>query len=425
MKNNKALYFLLAANAVSGFAQGISMLAIPWYFADILNDTTSYGIMYAIVTIATLFWGLYAGTLIDRFPRKNIFLSITAIGCIILLGVSMSGFYYGEVPIILVGVAFASTIFNYNIHYPSLYAFGQEITEKENYAKTNSLIEVQGQSTSVLSGAFAAILITGVNEEFLTTIGLNNVLNIRIEPWKLHEIFLLDACTYALAFVLILFIKYQPIVQKKVDTGSIWNRLKQGGLFLKKNPLLFHFGVASFSIFVIVLIMVHQLLPTYVSEYLDRGSEIYAGSEILYAIGALSAGLGIRWLFRNTNTIKAVIMMMLVTVVILEITAFTQSALILLLVTLTIGLTNAGTRILRITYLFNHVPNHIIGRTGSVFQSINIILRFGFISLFTIPFFTKDDNITWAFFISGIFVLVSILPLLIYYKRLIGLKINE
>ena len=64
-------------------------------------------------------------------------------------------------PDILVLLVFGVTIFNYNVHYPNLYAFGQEITEKKNYGKLNSYIEVQGQVTSVLAGAFAAILLTG------------------------------------------------------------------------------------------------------------------------------------------------------------------------------------------------------------------------------------------------------------------------
>ena len=56
--------------------------------------------------------------------------------------------------IFLVLLVFGLTIFNYNIHYPNLYAFGQEITEKKNYGKLNSYIEVQGQVTSMFAGAF-------------------------------------------------------------------------------------------------------------------------------------------------------------------------------------------------------------------------------------------------------------------------------
>ena len=32
-------------------------------------------------------------------------------------------------------LVFGITIFNYNVHYPNLYAFGQEITEPKNYGK--------------------------------------------------------------------------------------------------------------------------------------------------------------------------------------------------------------------------------------------------------------------------------------------------
>ncbi len=424
MQNKSALYLLIAANAVSGFAQGISMLAIPWYFSDILNDSSTFGIIYGTATFLTLFWGLYVGTLVDRYPRKNIFLLITLMGAIIIGSVAISGFYIGSVAMPLVGVVFCTTIFIYNVHYPTLYAFGQEITEKKNYGKINSIIEVQGQATSVLSGAFAAILITGVNQEFLNNLGLN-AFSFTIKPWSLQEIFLMDAFTYLLAFVLILMIKYSAIATKVIDTGSIITRLKQGAKFLKEHPLIFHFGVGSYAIFAMLLIHIHQLMPIYVNKHLEASSAVYAGSEMLYAVGALFSGIGIRWVFKSLNTVKAIIIMMFISLIVFELTAFSKSSAILMFVCFVLGLTNAGTRVLRITYLFNHIPNHIIGRTGSVFQTLNVLMRFAFITLFSLTFFAKGTNITWAYFIIGLFILISIFPLLIYYKKLIYLKSDE
>ena len=425
MQNKSALYLLIASNAVSGFAQGISMLAVPWYFSDILGDSSTFGAIYAAATFLTLFWGLYVGTLVDRYPRKKIFLLINLAGAIIIGSVAVSGFYYGTVPMPLVGVVFCTTLFIYNVHYPTLYAFGQEITEKKNYGKINSLLEIQGQATSVLSGAFAAILITGVNHEFLDNLGLANIVHFSIEPWGLHEIFLMDACTYLLSFLLIFMIKYTAVKKKIIDTGSILTRLKQGATFLKETPLLFHFGVGSYAIFAMLLVHIHQLMPIYVNNHLEANSATYAGAEMLYAVGALLSGIGIRWVFKNTNTIKAIIIMMVMSIAVFMLTAVTKSVLILIFVCFILGLTNAGTRVLRITYLFNHVPNHLIGRTGSVFQTINVLIRFTFITLFSLAFFSKGTNITWAYFISGLFIFISIFPLLIYYKKLINLKTDE
>lgn len=424
MQNKSALYLLIAANAVSGFAQGISMLAIPWYFSDRLDASSTFGVIYGVATFLTLFWGLYVGTIIDKFPRKNIFLLITLIGALIIGSVALSGFYLGEVPMPLIGLVFCSTLFIYNVHYPTLYAFGQEITEKKNYGKFNAIIEIQGQATAVLSGALAAVLITGINQEFLDDIGLSNI-QINIKPWHLHEIFLMDAFTYLIAFGLILMIKYQSIVSKIVHKGPILQRLKQGATFLKEHPLLFHFGLGSYAIFAMLLVHIHQLLPIYIHNHLSESSAVYAGAKILYALGALLSGIGIRWIFKNTSTVKAIIVMMVFSVVAFEISAFTQSSIITILVSFVLGLTNAGTRILRVTYLFNHVPNHIIGRTGSVFQTINVFIRFAFITLFSLTFFTKENNITWAYFICGLFIFISIFPLLIYYKKLVNLKSDE
>ena len=74
MKNKQAIYLLFLSNIISGFAQGISMIAIPWYFIEIVEQSEYFALGYIIVTFLTLFWGLYAGALIDRYSRKNIFI---------------------------------------------------------------------------------------------------------------------------------------------------------------------------------------------------------------------------------------------------------------------------------------------------------------------------------------------------------------
>ena len=89
---------------------------------------------------------------------------------------------------------------------------------------------------------------------------------------------------------------------------------------------------------------------------------------------------------------------------------------------LILGTTNAGVRVLRTTYLFNYIPNNIIGRTGSVFNSLNIIVRMCLIGLFALPFFTIDDNIRWGYAVGSTMIICAIIPLLLYYKRLVSLS---
>ena len=196
MKNKQAIILLFIANIISGLAQGISMIAIPWYFVEIVNRPQVFATAYLVITFLTLFWGLYAGTLIDRYPRKKLFILVNIVCGIFISSVAFYGFYNSNLSDLLVILVFGITIFNYNLHYPNLYAFGQEITQKKNYGKFNSYIEIQGQVTSVLAGAFAAILLTGTVDNTLEIGGLKFILPFNIEPWYIYEIFLLHIIPY-------------------------------------------------------------------------------------------------------------------------------------------------------------------------------------------------------------------------------------
>ena len=276
MKNKQAITLLFIANIISGFAQGISMLAIPWYFTDILGMSSTYAKGYAVLTFISLFWSLYSGTLVDRYCRKKLFL-YSNLSCSLIIG---SAAFYGitneHTPWVLALAVFGITMFHYSIHYPNLYAFGQEITEKENYGKLNSYIEIQGQSTSIFAGAFAAILLSGTENQVMNLMGLNIPIPFDIIPWEIHEIFLMDAITYAAAFLIILFIKYQPLVKNELDKGSVLERLQNGINFLKENPLIFIFGVCSYMIFTFLIVEMFVLVPSYVSNYLHSGGNVFA-----------------------------------------------------------------------------------------------------------------------------------------------------
>ena len=98
MKNRSAILTLFTANAISGFAQGISMLAIPWKFA-LLGESSRFNVMFFFVTLGAMFWGLYAGTLIDRYNRKKVFIITNLVEGVILCCVAYYGSTIGEVPI--------------------------------------------------------------------------------------------------------------------------------------------------------------------------------------------------------------------------------------------------------------------------------------------------------------------------------------
>ena len=424
MQNKQAITLLFIANIISGFAQGISMIAIPWYFVKIVERPEMFASAYIGITFLTLFWGLYAGTLIDRYSRKKLFIIINIICGFCIGSIALYGFYMDHLDEMLVILVFGITIFNYNVHYPNLYAFGQEITEPKNYGKLNSYIEVQGQVTSVLAGAFAAILLTGTTNNSLEIGGFTFNLPFDIKAWEIYEVFLMDAITYIIVIFIFLLMKYIPISKEETHTDSLFDRLKGGFKYLQAHPVIFVFGLASYMLFAFTLVEVHVLLPSYVDKFLQMDGNVYASAEIYYSFGAIFSGLMILRIFKNFNTVVGVIVMMIVVAFAFYMMAIYNILWIFFLGNFVLGITNAGVRILRTTYIFNHVPNNLIGRTNSVFNTLNIVFRMMLIGIFALPFYQIDDNIRFGYLVGVIMMGLAIIPLVMWYKRIVTAERN-
>ena len=423
MRNKKALLLLFIANGVSGFAQGVTMLSIPWYFTG-QNQITMYLFWYGLVTVGSLFWGLYAGALIDGFNRKDVFLGTNFIQGLIILSIASLGFKEGGLPIALIILVFATTFFSYIIHYPNLYAFAQEISDPKDYTKVTSYIEIVGQSTQIASSALGVFLLDGVST--IETIPFTNIeFTLEIPKWEMHEIFLMDGITYIISFIMIIFIRYKAVRNIiHIDEGDLRERLKTGYDFLAKNKLITIFGVCSYSIFIVLLVERFGVLSIYVKRHLQEGADVLSLSEIMYASGSLTAGFMVGKLLSKMSIPKSIIIFIYLTSVGFFISMLTQDNWIFYSVSFLFGIANAGSRIFRISYLFMLVPNEITGRVNSMFNVITTLFRLVFIWVFMIPFFSKESNVTYAYFSLGIFTMVAGTVLLFLYKRLLSLTEN-
>ena len=417
MKNSRAIFLLLLANSISGVAQGISMLAIPWYFTSIIHQEELFGKAYFTITSLSLIWGLYAGTLVDRYDRRKIFLVINLVGFGVLLCISGFGFVTLSLPWPLVALVFCTTAFIYNIHFPNLYAFAQEITPRNQYSRITSLLEIQGQFTFTLAGAAAAILLQGINHE-INLFGYLIHSPILIKPWKIYEIFALDAVTYLASFLLIYQIQSLPVAAKTIDTSSLKDRIKTGVEFLKKRILLFHFGNASLFVFLTIIVFSTYLLPIYVNSFLHKSGDVYALGDMSFSMGALLAGFITTKLFNEKNAVRGIIALSIVAGSMYLLMSVNKILPLFFMANFVIGACNSGVRIQRVTYMFHHVPNALIGRTGSVFFAVNVFFRVCLIGVFTLPFFHLGQNIVYAITALAIVCFIGAIILGLNYKKL-------
>lgn len=363
------------------------MIAIPWYLLQMPDGKFLNASMVALVTLASLLWGLYAGSLIDRYNRKRIFLTLNVVDAVILGIVAMIGFAMGSLPFALIALVYTTTIFTYNVHFPNVYAFVQELFEPEYYGKVNSALEIQHQTTSFVGMMVGGMLLDGSPDWAWWPTAW------QFEPWELHRIFLMDGTTYVMAFLLISQIPYRPAANKQIDRGSVLSRIRQGFAYLNANRPLMVFGIASFVVFFAVLSMIQVAAPVYVMDYLQEQATVLSSFKGFYALGAVAAGfLGISVLFKRGELIKQIIGLITLSGVMFLTLALTKSVWITLASAMLLGIANAGTRILRVTYLVRTVPNRVIGRVNSFFNVVNVLMRVSFFTLLTLPFFSDEAN---------------------------------
>jgi DHA3 family macrolide efflux protein-like MFS transporter len=408
MKNLRAIAFLFTANTISGIAQGISMIAIPWHFSR-TEDMTRFGIIYGISTVISLFWVPYSGTLVDKYNRKHVFQAITIISGLFTLCMGLYGTWADALDWWMIALVFLFTFFNYNIHYPNLYAFMQEITEKKYYGKISSYLEVFGQLASALAGATAALLLSGVKKGQSSFLGLPINSPVEIEPWPIQKIFLMDGATYVIAFLLISCIQFTPLTKRSKEFMLLKDRLISGWNWLMEHKKILQFGIASYLLFGTVMLVSFYLCASYVSLHLKMEGDVYATAEMFYSVGALLSGLFIRYIFRNRETARNIAILTFITGAFYFAQHFFQSVGLLFVSMIILGISNAGVRILRVGFIFENVPNQFYGRVNAVFFLSNLIIRSIFIGLFALPFFLKEENFSFTYVImAGVLAFATI-----------------
>ena len=172
-------------------------------------------------------------------------------------------------------------------------------------------------------------------------------------------------------------------------------------------------------LFAFTLVQIHIILPIYVKNFLQMGADVYASSEFYYSIGAIFSGIFVIRVFKNNYKLMGVIIFFTTISIFFYLISFINSVYLFFITCFLLGITNAGVRVLRTTFLFNAVPNNIIGRATSVFSSINIIVRLFLIGIFSISFFQSDDNIKYSYLIGVVLLMSSAIPLALNYRKII------
>tara|TARA_B100000427_G_scaffold228114_1_gene191504 strand:+ start:926 stop:2182 length:1257 start_codon:yes stop_codon:yes gene_type:complete len=408
------IILLLIAIISSSLAQGLSIIAIPWYFTDTLQESSKFSFGYSLITFLGLFWGLYAGFIIDHFNRKKILLYINIINSFLfcLIAIYLKIYHSPNSIIILLGFGVCSLY--YIIFFPNFYAIIQELTKKTDYVKINSLIEFFLQFINIIGAATCAFLLADNNDfsnYFNTDIGV-------FPKWDIENLFLLNSILYLITFIFLSLIEYYP-KKKKIQhsISKIFIEIKIAAQFLisKKNIIIY--GICSQIVFAFLIVELFSLLPLFVKNCLNESIITFSLADLTYSIGALSAGFLTPIALKKINKIWFTIVLIIITIIgfLLMITFWNLN--MFFISSFMIGITNASIRITRMSYFFEKIPNNLMGRVNTIFNSINTIIRGFLILVLSINWFSESTNVIYGYKIGIYVLMIFMIPLIWMNKK--------
>ncbi|SOC41545.1 MFS transporter [Ureibacillus acetophenoni] len=388
---------ILMANIASSIGTGITMIAVPWLLVTSENGNVLFGFITLGMTLLNFIITPYIGTLVDRVSRKSLLLTSEMLCLLAILIFAILGFAGQTYTIWHYTVIFMIGSLYYTIFYPTMFAMNQEIFDKSQYKSLNGTMEVQGQLSSMIAGAVASFLLI---------------------HWELQSILLLNVASYAAAAYFYLRLPYQKMkVTKKVNKRkSGWDGL----LYLKERPALFIFLFFSTMPFLGVMIT-NYLFPVYLSDVMKVSGDIYALENMIYAIGAITAGMAIPVIAKKFGNESTMIVGVALYCVAISLIVFVSLPIYLSLMFF-LALGNCGTRVARNSFMMDHIPNEIIGRVDSLFRTAGLLFRLIALALFT-KMISSEMIIICFLVLSGMLIIAALAVFVSSRKGLV--KVTE
>jgi MFS family permease len=334
---------LIAANLTSSIGSGITIIAVPWLLVNRPGGSQIFGWTTALTTLVLFLFAPYYGAWVDRHSRKMMLLIGEAFGSTATLTMTLLGLFSGSYETWHLVTVYFCGMFYYTLHFPAKFAFVQQVFGREHYQSLTSAMEIQGQTASMIAGGLASVLLDRV---------------------ELSTILLVNAGTYAVSFALLAGIPYiashlRP--EAKAAATNAWRAVGEAWTWLRGRPTLATFLLCSFAPFLGIMVG-NYLFPIYVSQTLHASPGVYGRGEMIFAVGAICAGLMVPLLTarhghaRTTVHLTAVYLLALLLLVIWPRILPYYFALLLL------GLGNAGVRVARNVIVLESVPNALMGR---------------------------------------------------------------
>lgn len=380
---NRNLKLFLTADLFSQFGAGMTIAALSWYAIDISGSNQVVAAITIVNIVAGILMSLFAGLIIDFFPKKNITLLSHIIRCVFVIVPLLLLEIYGYDSFFLYLIALSNGL-GWNLYYPASKGLLQEISSKEELMKSNSGAEITMQIGLFSSGALAGSL--------YNFLGFNVILLITL------IIFLVSAFITSLIKVNI----SQVASVKKTGMKEMY---VEGIRYFQGNTTIFLLGLILYIPF-IGANLINTILPGYSNIVLHANSVVYGLIDMAYGIGACVVGFTIIGLSKKLSVNFLIIIGFLLATFTGLVLYFNTSKVMAGIMFLICGLCGPGIRTLIFTLIMKHVPEGVLGRAMTMWNLLSLVIQV--IATYLIGIIMDIISPAWGFLIYSIIIVCGL-----------------
>jgi len=256
---NFRIYWL--GQCVSLVGTWVQSIGQTWLVLSLTGSPLLLGILGAIQFLPITFFSLFAGVIIDRYPKKKIILMTQFTSMILAFTLSALVFThtvsYEYILILALILGFSNTI-----DMPTRQAFTIELAGKDDLMNAIALNSATFNLARIIGPAIGALIMASFGAAWC---------------------FLLNGFSFMAVIVSLLKVEVTPYVRKKISDHNMLKEIKDGLKYIAREPSLLQ-TILMVLIIGIFIFNFNILIPVFTKNILHQGETIYG--LLLSALGA-------------------------------------------------------------------------------------------------------------------------------------------
>ncbi|MGG6312805.1 MFS transporter [Paenibacillus macerans] len=353
----KSFTYLLLARVISRFGDSIDSIAYSWMVYMLTGSKVLMGTLFALNFVPNILFSFFAGTLVDRWPKKNV-LALTYLGRGLLVCFTAFLYWKGQLAPwhLYVLTVLTSTLECFSA--PAEIALVPQLLPKDKLLSANSF-SASATRVAELAGMAA---VGGI-----------------IAYWGISNAILIDGLTFAVAAALLAMIRVSnPASASQThatkNESTFFQEIKEGLQYLKSNKLILTIITAAAYVN-FCLSPLNVLNAVYVNEILHSGPSGLSLMGISLICGMIASGV---WIgkkggsYKKSRLILAGYLLLGVNYALLYLPAIVPihplylAALFSFGIGLAVSLCNTPST----TFFMESVPKELLGRVGALYGMV-------------------------------------------------------